>query len=173
MKPPSKASEKLESSKRPPFTIEFYEDAEGNSAVYRWLTEELEEPLAKALGISMKHILQAKGAAVVETRYGKALGAGLYEFRLDESLDEVLRKLGLKRKKRLETAPANVLLRVFFHVHGDRLILLLGGYNKSERTAKSYQQNQISLARKRLEDWKQRNADARKPLKKGRGSPGG
>ena len=136
--------------------------ASGDSAVYRWLTEDLEEPLAKALGMAMNHILQVHGPAVVETRYGRALKDGLYEFRLDENLTELLQKLGRKVKKDLEKAPGSVLLRVFFHPHGDKLILLLGGYNKAERTSKSYQQSQIALARKRLADWKRRQAQVPK-----------
>jgi putative component of toxin-antitoxin plasmid stabilization module len=49
-----------------------------------------------------------------------------------------------------------ILLRVFCHAHGDRIILLLGGYDKGERPSARHQQAQIELARTRLKDWKVR-----------------
>ena len=51
---------------------------------------------------------------------------------------------------------AKILLRVFCHVHGDRIVLLLGGYNKGERPSARHQQAQIELAKTRLKAWKSR-----------------
>jgi hypothetical protein len=125
--------------------------------VNRWLLEELTPAEATILGIAMRHHLQERGPDVVETRYGRALGGGLFEFRLDDTVDDVLGRLGLKRKHKLATAPTRALLfRVFFHVHGARVILLLGGYDKGRQPSKRYQQRQIALARLRLIDWKRR-----------------
>ena len=46
-----------------------------------------------------------------------------------------------------------VLFRVFFHPHGNKLLLLLVAYNKAKHPSPSYQNAQIRLARKRLADW--------------------
>ena len=54
--------------------------------------------------------------------------------------------------------PAKILLRVFCHAHGDRIILLLAGYDKGERPNARYQQAQIGLARSRLKAWISRRA---------------
>lgn len=53
-----------------------------------------------------------------------------------------------------------MLLRVFFSVHGNKVVLLLGGYDKGRHPAKSHQQSQIRLARERLAAWKRRQESA-------------
>jgi hypothetical protein len=53
-------------------------------------------------------------------------------------------------------APVKVLFRVFFHPHGDRVLLLLAAYNKAKHPSPSYQDKQIKLAKKRLGDWEAR-----------------
>ena len=50
-----------------------------------------------------------------------------------------------------------VLLRVFFHPHGDRLILLLAAYDKGADPSENRQQREIKIARKRLQAWRQAN----------------
>ena len=69
--------------------------------------------------------------------------------------------LGSKGKKaRPETGEtAKILLRVFCHAHGDRIVLLLGGYDKGERPSPRHQQAQIELAKARLKAWKARQRD--------------
>jgi putative component of toxin-antitoxin plasmid stabilization module len=148
----------------PRFHIELYE-SDGDCPVERWLTEELDTIAASAVGLAMNHIVQGLGPDVVATRFGKALGKGLFEFRLDDTVDELLRRLGLPKKSKLAKAkPTRMLLRVFFHVHGDKLILLLGGYDKGKADSKREQQAQIELARARLREWA-----SRKRLATGRG----
>jgi hypothetical protein len=48
-------------------------------------------------------------------------------------------------------------LRAFCHAHGDRIVLLLAGYDKGERPSACHQQEQIELAKTRLKTWKARN----------------
>jgi hypothetical protein len=147
----------------PNYRIELYESSDGDTPVERWLTEELDASAAGALGLAMNHILQTLGPDVVETRFGKALGAGLFEFRLDDTVDELLRRFQLKKKSKLARASAGrMLLRVFFHVHGDRLILLLGGYDKGKANSRREQQAQIAVARARLREWLARQRSGRR-----------
>jgi hypothetical protein len=50
-----------------------------------------------------------------------------------------------------------LLLRVFFHVHGDKIIMLLEGYDKGAAPSAKAQQTKIASAQKRLQQWKARS----------------
>lgn len=158
----------------PPYTIEWYLDEDGKDAVRDWI-EGLTPYQRRTIGIAMFEILQHEGASVVESEFGTHLGQGLFEFRVRQGPDEII-----KRSRRPEAARSlmdklratvaaetqrkstaeNVLLRVFFHAHGDRLILLLGGYDKGRDPSKKRQQSEIDAARMRLTEWKQSGRSA-------------
>ena len=53
-------------------------------------------------------------------------------------------------------SPEKVLLRVFVHFYGDRIALLLGGYDKGRYPQKKRQQKEIARARKLLRQFKHR-----------------
>jgi len=55
-----------------------------------------------------------------------------------------------------------VLFRVFFHPHGEKVLLLLGGYDKAKHSSPTHQNAQIQIARKRLADWQARHRQRRK-----------
>lgn len=84
-----------------------------------------------------------------------SLGEGLFEFRLRHDAAEVLRSVG--KEARPEAGGERVLLRVFCHAHGDRLILLLGGYDKGGDPSPKRQQREIATARRRLTEFKKRS----------------
>lgn len=136
------------------FELRFYEDELGRSPVLRWLREELTPTQRRAIGVAMAEILQAEGVGVCRTGYGKQLGDGLFEFRLRHDAAEILRSLG--KPARLETTGERILLRVFCHAHGDRIVLLLGGYDKSTDPSLKRQQREIATARQRLADYRRR-----------------
>jgi putative component of toxin-antitoxin plasmid stabilization module len=141
---------------RPPFTLEFFEDAHGNEPVLDWLRR-LAPQKRRAMGVAMFEILQHQGPHVVATNFGKAVAGGIFEFRLDQDATQILARRG-KQTRASALEPAKILLRVFCHAHGDRIILLLAGYDKAERPNARYQQAQIDLARTRLRAWKSRRA---------------
>lgn len=64
------------------------------------------------------------------------------------------------------TAPSNlaaqerVLLRVFVHFYGDRVVLLLGGYDKGRHPGAKRQQQEIARARRLLAQFKARGRRA-------------
>jgi len=120
----------------------------------------------------MNEILQHLGPRVVEGNFGDTLGGGLFEFRLDQDVEQILARKGKRAKTRDRGDGGRILLRVFCHAHGDRIILLLGGYAKRERPASRHQQQQIAIARERLKSWKARQG-TRQAGEKGRkkGSP--
>jgi hypothetical protein len=90
-----------------------------------------------------------RGLAVVETEFGKALGGGLYEFRLRWSAAEVQCKV---EGVAAETAAKaeKIMLRVFFCTSGRKIILLLSGYDKAGDPGKARQDREIARARKLL-----------------------
>jgi phage-related protein len=137
------------------FTLEFYTDDAGDQPVLRWLREELSATQRRAIGVALREILEAEGIAVCRSGYGKQLGDGLFEFRLRHDAGEILRSVG--KPARDELHAERILLRVFCHAHGDRLILLLGGYDKGTDPSKRRQQQEITVARKRLADFRRRN----------------
>ncbi len=79
------------------FEIEFYEDENGREPALAFM-QSLSAPKRRAIGVALNEVLAHLGANVVGTDYGKNLGGGLYEFRLDQNAEEVLRKLGSPRR---------------------------------------------------------------------------
>ena len=75
-------------------TLEFYEDEHGDQPVLRWLREELTPTQRRAIGVAMRELLEELGVGVCETEFGRQLGGGLFEFRLRQDAEEVLRRVG-------------------------------------------------------------------------------
>lgn len=148
---------------RPSYTLEWYEDEHGDKPVLRWLREELTPQKRRAIGTAMNEILQYLGPEVVKGNFGDTLGGGLFEFRLDQDVKQILARKGKTPRKRDQQETGKLLLRVFCHAYGDWIVLLLGGYDKGERSSRNHQQEQIALARTRLKSWKSRQGRARRP----------
>lgn len=140
-------------AEKPRFEIEFYEDELGNEPALTFMRA-LAPPKKRAIGVAINEVLQHEGPDVAEGNFGRNLGGGLYEFRLDQNAEQILRRQG--KKPRPESEPGKILLRLFFHPHGDKLLLLLCGYDKGEQPSKSHQQAEIEAARDLLKRWKSR-----------------
>ncbi|WP_305784073.1 hypothetical protein [Symbioplanes lichenis] len=82
------------------------------------------------LELAIDTVLARQGHLVCATEWGKPLGHGLYEFRLRRSLATVCQEAGVSVPADAPTG-GKVLLGVFFAVHGDRIVLLLGGCHRS------------------------------------------
>jgi phage-related protein len=120
---------------RPRFRLEFYEDPAGAQPVREWLRKELSSEQRRTVGAAMLNILQEQGIEVCGSAFGRQLGGGLFEFRLRET--------GLR-------------VRIFCHAYGDRLILLLAGYDKGMDPSERRQNREIAQARARLAEWLRR-----------------
>jgi hypothetical protein len=118
----------------------------------RWLREELTPAKRRILGHAMNVVLQSLGVEVCGTEFGKQLGGGLFEFRLRRDLHET--------SSMRDAEAAKVLFRVFCHAHGNKLILLVGGYDKGAHPSARHQNAEIELARSRLRDWRRRRPKA-------------
>jgi hypothetical protein len=133
------------------WTIEFFEDDQGRQPAREWL-QSLESAKRAAAIAAIEIYLTELGLDVCATEHGKQLGSGLFEFRIRH--DE-----GVIRGKAGQTAngkPVEVLLRIFCHAYGQRVILLLGGYDKGVAPAKRRQDREIETARARLRSFQLR-----------------
>jgi hypothetical protein len=135
------------------YAIEFYEDDAGNEPALAFMRS-LPGMKKRAIGVAINEVLAYLGPDVADGTFGRNLGAGLYEFRLDQDAEQILRRSG--KKARRERDEGRILLRLFFHPHGDKLLLLLSGYDKGERSSHGHQQEQIEQARRMLNRWKER-----------------
>ncbi len=127
----------------PIYAIEFYAEASGDMPALRWIKEDLSPTKRRALGTAMNEVLQRHGVNVVgERSWGRQLGQGLFEFRLDRTV------------KTDDHVAERIVLRVFCHAYGDRKVLILHGYDKAKSPASRRQQREIEVARSRLAAWR-------------------
>lgn len=116
--------------------------------------DELDQAILQA---AINHVLKSHGIDICQNEWGKNLGDGLYEFRIRRSLATILGEYGppgaVDRLTPREQKRRS-LLRVFCTFHGDRIVLLLGGYNKGKDPSRKRQEKEIRKARKNLKQWK-------------------
>lgn len=158
------------------WTIEFYEDEYGEKPVLNWIRNDLSPTKRRALGTAMRRILQQYGVGVCSTNWGDQVATGLMEFRvrmrgsevinIEAEINEVTAAVAAQRFDL--NASEDILLRVFFAPRGEKLVLLLHGYDKGEDTSKKRQQNEIRTAQARLTALDEREARAKKIAKRGR-----
>ena len=101
------------------------------------------------LDLCIEQILARAGLNVCETNWGKALGAGLYEFRIHRSLKALANQLGIELPGEFN-GDRSKLLRVFFTVEGQKIILLISGYDKGKDPSRRKQQKMIETGRSLL-----------------------
>jgi hypothetical protein len=128
--------------------VEFYADGSGREPCREWMGK-LTAVKRIALEEAIRLVLVRRGLDVVETEFGKALGGGLYEFRLRWSADEVQRKVEGVAVSSAGKAE-KIMLRVFFCTSGRRIILLLSGYDKARDPGERRQGREIAGARRLL-----------------------
>jgi putative component of toxin-antitoxin plasmid stabilization module len=134
-------------SARSKWSVEFYADQDGHEPCREWL-DGLSEPKRDALLTALEHVLARLGPDVCESEWGKPLGTGLYEFRVRHTAEETAAMFA--GEPRGGTRGQAIVLRVFFHPYGKRVILLLGGYDKGKEPSQRRQQREIETARSRL-----------------------
>jgi hypothetical protein len=75
------------------------------------------------------------------------LGNGLHEFRVRHDEGEIVRMFGVGSSG-VVGCGETVLLRVFVHFYGAKVVLLLGGYDKGADPNERRQQREIAEARR-------------------------
>lgn len=136
-----------------PFILEFYVEPDtGRTPVHEWIANDLSPFQRRSLGVAMSEILERQGIQVCGGEYGKQLGQGLFEFRLRHGADEIAAMFTTKRPDVRNSE--EILLRVYCHAYGDKIVLLLSGYDKLSSPSKKRENAEIALARRRLADFK-------------------
>jgi len=122
---------------------------------FRRFVDDLSDFKFIALDTAIVRVLSVRGIDLADTEWLKALGKGLHEFRVRHDAGEIAHMFGGDAPS--VTAPATkILLRVFVHFHGGRMILLLGGYDKGDDPTSRRQQREIARARRRLAQFRAR-----------------
>jgi hypothetical protein len=107
---------------------------------------------------------------VCGSEWDKQLGGGLAELRLRHDEREVMARDSPTPESDLPApAPEKILLRVFFHAHGKRLVLLLSGYDKGARSSARHQQREIER-REYLKEWRTLRSQERHASQQSTGS---
>lgn len=107
----------------------------------------------EALATAIEEILEKDGIALASTPWLKALGEGLHEFRVRHDA-ATIKALYTDSGASEPSKPAKILLRLFVHFHGQKVILLLHGYDKGSDDSPRRQNKEIEEARKRLRAWR-------------------
>jgi hypothetical protein len=126
--------------------IEFYADERGREPCCEWM-QDLSTEKRVAIETAIELVLAERGLDVVKTEFGKALGRGLYEFRLRWSAEKVANKVGAVLVEPVAETEV-ILLRLFFCTSGRKIILLLSGYDKAKDPSDRRQDREIAEARK-------------------------
>lgn len=129
-----------------PWTVEFYEDDDGRAPAREFLLSLSSVKRAAAIA-AVEAVLAPMGLDVCKSEYGRALGNGLYEFRLRHDERTILSKAGGDSEG---ASTGDVLLRLFFAAYGQRTVLLLGGYDKGRDSSPRRQAKEIERARRML-----------------------
>lgn len=111
----------------------------------------------ESLATAIEEVLQKRGIDLASTPWLTALGRGLYEFRVRHDA-ATIRALYIQSGMRPPARPAKILLRLFVHFHGSRVILLLHGYDKGKDDSPRRQNREIQKAHKRLSAWRAEQA---------------
>lgn len=142
------------------WTAELYEDSDGKRPVEAWM-QRLGSVEFEAMATAIEEVLQRQGLELAGTAWMKALGEGLYEFRVRHDASTI-RALYSDSGASDPTTPAKILLRLFDHFHGRKVILLLHGYDKGRDDSARRQNKEIQEAHKRLRAWRIAKARAAK-----------
>jgi hypothetical protein len=152
---------------QPEYEIEFFRRADDSEPVRRFM-DSLSNDKRDALLAALTHVLGRQGLGVCRSEWGKQIGGGVAEFRLRRDERQVLgRDSGRTEAELPDPSPEKILLRVFFHAHGNRLILLLSGYDKGARPSARHQQREIERARAYLKEWQAMQASQRRARRRG------
>lgn len=106
-----------------PWTPELYVDADGLCPYQRFI-DKLDDATFAALDSAVELVLRRNGMDLCKTEWMKPLGDGLYEFRIRHHAAEIEARFAAEAP---EATPKSVpiLLRVFCHFYGDKVVLLL------------------------------------------------
>ena len=136
-------------------------EADDGTVPFASFVDDLSDFKFVALDTAIDRVLSERGIDLARTEWLKALGDGLHEFRVRHTADEITRMFG-GEVPNSDARREAVLLRVFVHFYGAKVILLLGGYDKGDDPKPRRQQREITQARKFLSQFKERQRRERR-----------
>ena len=139
------------------WALEVFVNAGGREP-FTAFADDLSDTAFAALDAALRHVLAARGIGLVSTEWLKPLGQGLHEFRVRHSAGEIAHMFAGEPPETVPGPSTSILLRVFVHFHGHRVILLLSGYDKQDDASGKRQEREIAAARRYLVAWRQQEA---------------
>jgi len=141
------------------WSVEYFEEKDSLSSLESWMNT-LDDVKFAALSAAIELVLMPNGIKLIGTPWLKHVEKGIFEFRIKYSAADIK---GMYANLEIDSPmpPAKILLRLFIHFHGSRIILLLSGYDKARHDKPKKQQLEIKLARLRLQRWRAANKSAR------------
>jgi hypothetical protein len=114
------------------------------------------------------NVLAYEGIGVCGSSWGKWVqGApGIFEFRVRHDAATILRERNLPVPANLDASHRDILLRVFCHAHGKKVVLLLAAYDKGREPSAKRQNTEIKRAKQRLARWKALQRSGRRRSRK-------
>jgi hypothetical protein len=149
------------------WTPEPFEADDGTIPFQRFI-DDLSDFKFVALDAAIDRVLSVRGIDLVRTEWLKALGDGLHEFRVRHDAEEIARMFGGEAPEVAGQAQ-KVLLRLFVHFYGEKVILLLGGYDKGDDPKARRQQREIADPRRYLPQFKERQRRRRREKRRSGG----
>lgn len=135
-------------------------EADDGTVPFERFVDGLSDSKFVTLDTAIRLVLAVRGIDLVRTEWLKALGRGLHEFRVRHDADEIAGMFGGDTPG-VKVPVERILLRVFVHFHGDRVVLLIGGYDKGRDPKERRQQREIAQARRLLVQFKERQRRSR------------
>jgi hypothetical protein len=127
--------------------------SETESAFDRWFSS-LDPYKQAVLSAAIENVLETYGMDICSMEWGKSLGGGLYEFRIRQSLHAVMTFGKIDSAKAKPGEDQTVLMRVFVAFYGEKVVLLMTGYDKGKDSSAKRQNKEIAKARSLLTSWK-------------------
>jgi hypothetical protein len=129
----------------------------------------LDEAEWAALDAALTRVLAVRGIDLASSEWLKPLGQGLHEFRVRHTAEEIGHMFADEPPGTAPKSP--ILLRVFVHFHGQRIVLLLSGYDKQDDSSRKRQEREIARGHKCLTAWKQEEDRRKARERRGHGKP--
>ncbi len=143
-----------------PWTLEVFR-ADDGTIPYRRFAASLSDFRFAALDTAINHVLASHGLDLASSHWLRPLGDGLHEFRIRHEARDIAGMFDVEPPS-AGAKKESVLLRVFVHFHGEKVILLLGGYDKGRSPKARRQQREVERARKLLTQYKERQRRERR-----------
>lgn len=134
------------------WSTEVYVAENGSSPFSSWLAG-LSEAKFGAFDAGLRLVLLERGLELSCSEWLKPLGDGLWEFRVRHDATAINNMFGGEASSSLRRE--GVLLRVFCHFHGNKIVLLLSGYDKGRDPSEKRQQKEIARTRTCLTAWQE------------------